>query len=128
VEVALENLAEFIHWLRNPESRVVSIQTVEAKRTEKTINAILAAVSGFYEFQERNGTSEGVDIYRYQFRLGKYKSFLPTSMQKVRTLLLKLKDKKVPRILSQEQVKQLVTACKRKRDFLICLLTKVRAG
>jgi len=36
VEVALENLAEFIHWLRNPESRVVSIQTVEAKRTEKT--------------------------------------------------------------------------------------------
>lgn len=127
VEVALENLAEFIHWLRNPESRVVSIQTVEAKRTEKTINAILAAVSGFYEFQERNGTSEGVDIYRYQFRLGrKYKSFLHhiNKRKKVRTLLLKLKEpKKFPEILSQEQVKQLVTACKRKRDkFLICLL------
>jgi len=48
-----------IHWLRNPESRVVSIQTVEAKRTEKTINAILAAVSGFYSFRSVMGTSEG---------------------------------------------------------------------
>ncbi len=59
------------------EPKVTSIQVQESKRTEKTINAILAAVCGFYEFQERLGKTQGVDVYRYQFQPGrKYKPFL----------------------------------------------------
>lgn len=127
MDVALENLAEFIHWLRNPDPRVVSIQPQQSKRTEKTVNAILAAVCGFYEFQERLGTTEGVDVYRYQFQPGrKYKPFLYhiNKGKEVRTRLLKLKEPKTfSGTLTQEQIKQLVLACKRKRDkFLICLL------
>lgn len=126
-EVTLENLAEFIHWLRSPNPNVVSIQAVESKRTEKTINAILTAVCGFYEFQERLGATDEVDAYRYQFQPGrKYKPFLHhiNKGKAVRTRLLKLKEPKTfPGTLTQEQVKQLVNACKRKRDkFLICLL------
>lgn len=73
----LENLADFIHWLRQPDPRVISLQPSEAKRTERTVNTISSAVCGFYEFQERIGATEAVDVYRYQFQpRRKYKSFL----------------------------------------------------
>lgn len=127
LEITLENLADFIHWLRSPDPRVTPIQPQESKRTEKTINAILAAVCGFYEFQERLGTTESVDVYRYQFQPGrKYKPFLHhiNKGKEVRTRLLKLKEPKTfPGTLAPEQIKQLTEACSRQRDkFLICLL------
>lgn len=127
LEVTLENLADFIHWLRSPEPRVVSIQPKESKRTEKTINAILAAVCGFYEFQERLGKTEGIDVYRASFQPGrKYKPFLHgiNKGKEVRTRLLKLKEPKTfPGTLTPEQIKHLVETCSRLRDkFLICLL------
>ncbi len=134
-EVTQELLADFIHWLRSPDPRVVSIQPQESKRTEKTINAILAAVCGFYEFQERLGTTKGVDVYRYQFQPGrKYKSFLHhiNKGKEVRTRLLKLKEPKTfPGALTPEQVEQLILACSRLRNkFLVCLLyeTGMRIG
>ncbi len=133
-EVTLENLADFIHWLRSPGAKIVSLQQ-KAKRTEKTINTILSAVCGFYEFQERLGTIKGVDAYRYQFQPGrKYKSFLHhiNKSNAIRTRLLKVKEpKKFPGCLTIEQVKQLVDACNCVRDrFLICLLyeTGLRIG
>lgn len=135
VEVTLENLAHFIYWLRSSDPRVTSIQVQEAKRTEKTINVILAAVCGFSEFQERIGATVGIDVYRASFQPGrKYKPFLHhiNKGKKVRTLLLKLKEPKTfPGTLTQEQIKQLVEACSRQRDkFLICLLHEsgVRIG
>lgn len=134
-EVTLENLADFIHWLRQPDPRAISLQHSEAKRTEGTINTILSAVCGFYEFQERIGATEAVDVYRHQFQPGrKYKSFLHhiNKSKKVRTLLLKLKEpKKFPGCLTFEQIMQLISACNRIRDkFLICLLyeTGMRIG
>lgn len=133
--VTLESLANFIHWLRSPDPRVVSIQPAVSKRSEKTINAILAAVCGFYEFQERLGTTEGVNVYRYQFQPGrKYKSFLHhiNKGKEVRARLLKLKEPRTfPGTLTPEQVKQLMKACSRLRNkFLICLLyeTGMRIG
>lgn len=134
-EVTLENLASFIHWLRSPEPKVISLQPIQAKRTERTINTILSTVCGFYEFQERLGAIEGVDTYRYQFQPGrKYKSFLHhiNKNKEVLTRLLKVKEpKKFPGCLTKEQVKQLVDACNRIRDkFLVCLLheTGLRIG
>lgn len=127
LEVTLEHLASFMHWLRCPEPKVITIQQVKAKRTEKTINAILSAVCSFYEFQERNEVTTRIDAYRYQFQPGKkYKPFLHhlSKGKEVRTRLLKLKEPKLfPGVLTQEQIKQLVAACQRTRDkFLICLL------
>ena len=125
--IALDNLADFIHWLRCPASNVVPIQPQQAKRTERTINAIMTAVCGFYEFHEHIKPAEGVGFNRYQFQFGhKYKSFLHHINQgkPVRTKLLKIKEpKQFSGCLSIEEVKRLVDACHRIRDkFLICLL------
>ena len=128
-EVTLEHLADFIHWLRSPEPKVISLQHKSAKRTEKTINTILSAVCGFYEFQERIGATAGIDTYRTSFQPGrKYKSFLHhiNKGKEVRTQLLKVKEpKKFPGCLTCEEIKQLLDACNRTRDkFLICLLSE----
>ncbi len=77
---------------------------------KRQVFAILAAVCGFYEFQERLGKTEGVDVYRYQFQPGrKYKPFLHhiNKGKEVRTRLLKLKEPKTfPGTLTTEQIKQ----------------------
>lgn len=44
-EVNLEKLSNFIHWLRNPNKSVVSIQPTVSHRSEKTINQCLTTVS-----------------------------------------------------------------------------------
>ena len=49
-EVYLEELSNFIHWLRNPNAGVLSIQQEVSKRCEKTINHCLTTVCGFYDF------------------------------------------------------------------------------
>jgi site-specific recombinase XerD len=134
-EVSLEKLSDFIHWLRSPQPKVVSLQPQEAKRSEKTINHALNTIYGFYEFYERIGKIEGIDAYRYELRpLRNYKPFLQgiAKTKAVKTRLIKLKEpKKFPGCLSVEQVKQLIGACNRIRDkFLLCLLyeTGMRIG
>lgn len=134
-EVDLEQLSEFIHWLRNPEPAVISIQPQVSKRSEKTINHALTTVGGFYEFHERLGATGRVDAYRHQMQPGrKYKPFLHhiSKGKEVKTRLLKVKEPKTfPGCLTNVQVKQLIDACHRIRDkFLICLLydTGMRVG
>lgn len=134
-EARIEALAEFIHWLRNPDPRVISLQPIEAKRTEKTINHALTTVCGFNDFHERIGVIEAVDVYRYQVQPGrKYKPLLHhiSKGKEVKTRLLKLKEpKSFPGCLTKEQVTQLVDACEHLRDkFLLCLLyeTGLRIG
>ncbi|MEP0754078.1 site-specific integrase [Trichocoleus sp. Lan] len=133
--VNLEDLADFISWLRRPDPRIVSLQTEESKRLESTINVILSVVCSFYQHHETLGNINGVEVYRYQFQPGrKYKPFLHhiSKGKETRTRLLKLKQpKKLPKTLTQEQVQQLIDACKRIRDkLLICLLceTGMRIG
>lgn len=126
-DITLEALSEFIHWLRNPNKNVISVQPQVSKRSEKTINHCLTTVCGFYEFHERLGEFEGVDAYRYQVQPGrKYKSFLHhiSKGKEVKTRLLKVKEPKTfPGCLTPEQVNTLVEACCNLRDkFLIRLL------
>lgn len=134
-KINLEHLSDFIHWLRNPEPAVISIQPQVSKRSEKTINHALTTVCGFYEFQERLGVTDGVDAYRYQLQPGrKYKPFLHhiSKGKEVKTRLLKVKEPKTfPGCLTFKQIQQLVNACNRIRDkFIICLLyeTGMRIG
>jgi integrase/recombinase XerD len=116
LEINLEELSNFIHWLRNPNSGVLSIQPIVSKRCEKTINHCLTTIC-------------------YQLQLGrKYKSFLHhiSKGKEVKTRLLKIKEpKKFPGCLTPEQVNTLVEACSTLRDkFLIRLLyeTGLRIG
>jgi integrase/recombinase XerD len=128
-EVNLENLANFIAWLRRVDHRVISMEPQESRRSEGTINAILSVVCGFYDFHERIGTLEGIDAYRYQFQPGqRYKSFLHhiNKGKETRTRLLKLKQpKRIPKTLTQDQCLAAIAACNRLRDkFLLCLLSE----
>jgi len=133
-DVTLNHLAEFIHWLRWPKQGVLSIQSQQASRTERTINAILSAVHSFYEFQQRLGAVE-IELFHHQFRLEqKYKPFLHhiSKEKAVQRKLLKLKEpKRFVGCLKSEEVRQVVDACNRVRDkFLVCLLyeTGLRIG
>lgn len=133
--VSLEDLVDFISWLRRPDPRIVNLQPEESKRLESTINVILSVVCSFYQHHEILGNTNGVEVYRYQFQPGrKYKPFLHhiSKGKETRTRLLKLKQpQKLPKTLTQEQIHQLIDACKRIRDkLLICLLceTGMRIG
>ena len=135
LQINLEQLSNFIHWLRNPNSGVLSIEPQVSKRSEKTINHCLTTVCGFYEFQERIAMVKGVDAYRYQMQRGsKYKPFLHhiSKSKEVKTRLLKIKEPKTfPGCLTSEQVNTLVSACNTLRDkFLVRLLyeTGLRIG
>jgi integrase/recombinase XerD len=126
-EINLENLADFIHWLRNPTGGILSVEPQTSSRCEKTINHCLTTVCGFYEFHERLGTLEGFEAYRYQLQPGrKYKSFLHhiSKGKEVKTRLLKVKEpKSFPGCLAAEQVNTLIEACNNLRDkFLVRLL------
>ncbi|MBD2771975.1 tyrosine-type recombinase/integrase [Iningainema sp. BLCCT55] len=134
-EVYLEELSNFIHWLRNPNAGVLSIQQEVSQRCEKTINHCLTTVCGFYDFQERIGETVGVDAERYKLQPGsKYKPFLHhiSKGKEVKTRLLKIKEPSTfPGCLTPEQVNTLVEACNTLRDkFLIRLLyeTGLRIG
>ena len=134
-EVNLEQLSDFIHWLRNPEPGTIPLRPLEAKRSQRTINHALTTVTSFYEFHERLGTTEGFEAYRVGVQKGsRYKPFLHhiSKGKLAKTRLLKLKEPLTfAGCLSDEQVKTLINACNQLRDkFLICLLyeTGMRIG
>lgn len=133
--VNLEQLSEFIHWLRNPQPNAIPIHPQSAKRSEKTINHALTTVTSFYEFHERVGGIEGIDLYKEQrLRNTRYKPFLHhiSKSKLTKTRLLKVKEPKTfPGCLTADEVKKLVDSCKHIRDkFMICLLyeTGMRIG
>lgn len=134
-EIQLDQLAEFITWLRRSDPKTVSTQAQESQRTEGTINVILSAVCCFYDFQYRVGNVRDLKVYGSQFAPNrKYKPFLHhiTKGKPVQTRLLKVKvPKKQPKTLTQEQVQALIGSCHTVRDkFLLCLLyeTGMRIG
>lgn len=50
-EINISDLEDFVYWLRvGDTSEVISMQPVKAKRTERTINLTVTAVTNFYEY------------------------------------------------------------------------------
>ncbi len=132
--VGLSELADFVAWLRNPQLGLLSLQEMLAKRSEATVNVILAAVTMFYDYHERIGNVES-PLYRSSgYAKRSYKGFLHhiTKGKPVQTRLLKLKTpRRIPRTLTSHEVEQLIDACHRLRDkFLISFLyeTGMRIG
>ena len=75
--IGLTELADFVNWLRSPQGAVVSMQEVEAKRTEATVNAIITSVGMLYDFHERDGKVKNIPLYTMSVQPGRrYKSFL----------------------------------------------------
>ncbi|NWJ47694.1 MAG: tyrosine-type recombinase/integrase [Chloroflexi bacterium] len=134
-KVGLDELAAFVAWLRNPLPGIISLQPRLAKRSESTINTIVAVVSAFYDYQQRRGFATDLALYRSQsFPQRRYKDFLYhiSKSKPVTTRLIKLKvPKRLPKTLTNAQVQQLLEACHNLRDrYLVSLLyqTGMRVG
>ena len=135
-KVELSDLEEFAYWLRvGNTSKVVSLQPIEAKRSERSINLAITAVTNFYEYHIASKTIDHKQFDRFVATRGTMRQGLLQGIAKSqprRQKLVKLKPaKKFPGCLTNEQVETLVTSCHRLRDQLIILMlnsTGMRKG
>jgi integrase/recombinase XerD len=129
------HLANFVSWLRRPQTDVVSIAHQGAKRTDATIDQILAAVHSFYDFHMRMKHVPDLELYQFLTLPNRqYKSFLHgiAKSKPVQTRVVKVKhEKRLIKTLSRDDVQQLLNVCTHCRDtFLLTLLysTGLRIG
>jgi integrase/recombinase XerD len=140
-EVRLEDLGQFVAWLRRPPQMrggsIVVLPSVEAHCTESTVNRKLSALAAFYQHAARHGVDLGELLITWQpagRRRGSWKPFLhhvsaggPVPR---RTIGMKA-AKKLPRVLTTAEAQSILDACTRLRDrFLFAVLHEsgVRIG
>ncbi len=130
-QVTLDDLAGFVLWLKNPyhSLKVLPAQPVMQARTNTTINQIITAVAGFYEYlwrQDDLATNVNERTRTYlPAHTRSYKSFLHhlSKGQLVEKNLLKQRvPKRRPKTLPKEQIEALVKACENIRDKLLVTL------
>lgn len=132
--IKLNDIAEFVFWLRLQNSKIISINQSESKRTESTINAILTALSSFYDFHKQIGKNVIQLTQMVNSSPRQYKPLLHhiSKSKPVKSRLIKIKQRKtIPKTITNDQVKLLIDACHSHRDkFLIYLLyeTGMRIG
>ena len=133
--VGLTELAAFVAWLREPDPAVDAHLSQHAKRSESSINTIVAAVAMLYDYHQRDGTVPDIPLYRAQLHSHRrYKSFLHhiNKRNPVQTRLINLRQpQRRPKTLTAAEVRQVIDACSRLRDkFLVRLLydTGMRIG
>lgn len=120
--------SEFVDWLNKVDSKIIYTQYSERKnrRDEATINAILSAVTTFYDYLYRNGEVREINIFK-DGNINAFKGFLyemgiKRNHYKSNIFKLKEKDKQL-QVISREQVNTLIGACKYIRDkFMIALI------
>ncbi len=140
-EIRLEDLVEFVGWLRNPyeSNRVTPLVPVKAKKAERTVNLTATTVTKFYDYLYRNEAlprDMGEKLMRQVFTGGRtrYKSFLHhvnKDQPSVRNVLKVKEPRKRIQILTKEQVQKILGATTNIRDtFMIQLLfeTGLRIG
>lgn len=132
--IKLNNLAEFINWLRHERGNIIALKSAFVKRQPSTVNAILTAVSSFYRYFNQLGVTDISLTENTSWRTGAYKGLLYHIYKNKprQKRLLKLKNQHVlPKHLTQTQVKELLNATTHPRDyFLVHLLfeTGLRIG
>jgi integrase/recombinase XerD len=139
-EVRLEDLGEFVAWLRLPPAAraggVALLPSAEHHCSAVTVNRKLSAVSGLYTFHARHGVDLGelvTELQPAQRRSG-WKPFLYhlSAGEPERRRTIKLRSpRKQPVILAAAQVQAILDACTRLRDRLLWALlwdTGVRIG
>ena len=127
-EVRLEDLGEYVAWLRLPlagrDGHVAVLPSVQPHVGAATVNRKLSAVAAFYAYQRRNGVDIGDLLVTLQLggRRGGWKPFLhhidPGKLQSRRTISLKV-PKKLPRVLSAAEMQAILDACERLRDRIL---------
>ena len=139
-QVRLEDLGEYVAWLRLPApgraGQVAVLPSAGPAVAASTVSRKLSALAAFYQHQVRNGVPVGASLTRWQLpgRRGGWKPFLhhisKSTPQPARTLTVKV-PKKLPRILTAAEMQAIVDACDHLRDrFLLALLwdSGIRVG
>ena len=134
-KVDMTELSEFLHWLQyGKRQNIVHLVAPKPRRTGKTVNLILGAVSRFYVYQGRLGNVKELPLYKHvSTRRGDIKPFLAhlgTKPTKVSELHVQ-EEESTKETLTKEEIRILVDSCKTVRDkFLLCLLeeTGMRIG
>lgn len=127
--VTLDDLGGFVLWLKNPyrSLKILPIQPIAQARSNRTINLIITAVSGFYDYLWRQADlvadlNEKTRTY-LPSRTRSYKRFLHhiAKGKLVEKNLLKQRVPKrgQPKTLTKEQIETLVNACENPRDQLL---------
>jgi integrase/recombinase XerD len=131
----VEDVSEFVRWLRAPADNVVVLDEAAAARSASTVNRHLAALFGFYDFHARAGVELADSLVAWRrVPRGSFKPFLHhvTKGQPVPTRPVKLRTRRrLPETLTVEQITRILAGCVRLRDrFLFALLaeTGMRIG
>ena len=135
-KVELSDLEEFAYWLRvGDPSKAVFMQPLQAKRSERSINLAITAVTTFYQYHIASKTIDPKQFDRFVVTKGTIRHGLLHGIVKSapkQQRLIKLKPpKQFPGCLTNEQIETLVNACHRLRDKLIILMlnsTGMRKG
>lgn len=138
-EVKLEDVGEFVAWLRLPPAgrtcQVAVLPSIAPQVGASTVNRKLAAVSSFYAHQARHGVDLG-DLLVTWLAPGRsgWKPFLhhisKGGPRKRRSISLTA-PRRLPRALTASEVQTILDACTRVRDrFLFAVLydTGMRVG
>lgn len=132
-EVRLEDIGEFVAWLRLPPvargGRVAVLPSVQQHCTESTVNRKLSALSAFYTDAARHGTDVGELLVTRQpvgRRGGGWRPFLHHISKGApvarRTIALRV-PKKLRRLLTAGEVQAILGACGAPGDrFLFAVL------
>jgi integrase/recombinase XerD len=125
--VRLEDVAEFVVWLRLPPAgragAVAVLPSVEPEVGPSTINRKLSAVSSFYQHHGRHGVALGdlLVVWRPGGR-GSFKPFLhhisKGDVRPGRAISLRV-PAKLPRVLTADEIQAILDACVRLRDRLL---------
>jgi integrase/recombinase XerD len=134
-EVAIPVFAEFVHWLRSQAANVICLtHATDVRRTERTVNAILSAISSFYRYHNQSGNTCVLFSEPHYLPQNRHRSLLHHVFKSKPTWkrIVGLKvPKTMPKTITKEQIKILLTACRNVRDqFLLSLLydTGLRIG
>ena len=128
-QVRLEDVGEFVAWLRLPpaarDGRVTVLPSVERHCSEATVNRKLSAVSAFYQHAARQGVDLGelLIVWRPAGRRGSsWRPFLHHVSKRApaRRAVIRLRPvRRHPRVLSPGEVQTILDGCDRLRDRLL---------
>lgn len=131
-EVRLEDIGEFVVWLRLPpagrDGAVAVLPSVEAHLGAATINRKLSALAAFYQHQARHGVDLGelLTCWAPPGRRGGWKPFLhhiTKGRPQPRRAITLNAPKGLPRVLTVDEVQAILDGCDHLRDrFLFAVL------
>lgn len=129
--VRVDDVGEFVAWLRLPlqarHGRVAVLPSVPHHCTESTVNRKLSAVGAFYTHAARDGVDVGELLTSWQVggARGGWKPFLhhiSKGTPRSRRVIALKTPKKLPRVLSPDEVQAILDGCCRLRDRLLFAL------